>query len=1082
MNKYPISDERCDYNDDDWQPPPMCCPDIIEDGEPPACLPDIVEDSETLSDDSVYSGNARLYEAEEKTENGEIKTHFLLKMPSTIPAEHTLMKSKLPSEHNCFNIVMADVSTSMYRYWPLIVSAWNDHVAPKLSGTTEIFVFNTEVEHLRSDPFLLEDDHLGGMTNLTSALRTIVEKVHNCRQKYIKVFLITDGDHNHSDVPRPNTVIEKMKEPTGKICDVYLLGIDKRFPVQYSLDIRSRLHNGSSNLPTLFWGNGYCEVDEEMKAIGDHLAKRNDSNMELSVPGYKMPGLPPTKEFHLSEWVYFPEDPEKYKRLEVYHQGHRAGQLILERSAVTTPILMEIVRQWNSVAIQYHNLKKRIPSDLLPFIERLFSTALQTGSEGHSLTARLARAGNKTTEVEFRTTVNKMKKILTLEKYEDALDLARDVLSTTVSAGKYEVRSLQLKGHSGDDYAKDCQEFRKVYLANKAELKALTVTPEDCCRVTMASTLSDLQDDDFLQLLELNKYEFLKQFTMSGIPVFSPTRDALALNPWSYNITKILTSPYTIMSQVAIESSAENKAPGDRHKDVKLKDDDDNTRFNAVIPVFTPESAKAMKPLVQTRLYAMCATFAVLKNPHIIDFDAHMAALASCWMRILYDHPEVPRPEHVRLLEANIIATASLYTERRGYARYCKLLRENAPQALMTESTATVEGRPVRCESLIKPMFMLRLMKQQEEDDIDPIKVAEIVRLTLLEFVGRNMSRTESSKNEDTPYTDLFTKTLKDEDEKREILQRRVRTASEEIIASGTFRLSEFYTLEQVQKAAKEEATEQAKTLVKDLVPPIQLEADQVTRLYSASLAGAVSWHTLKTYARDMGLSRDVIDELFSEKSMFIYLRHALQYKSSRVRLAAKIDTYEESLSFVTRQVAEEYVACHTREVERELVDLLQNSWLSEYDEAHSETVQPMTREQILAAASAREVEVTAKTFDEVYRKYRSHLGLLTNACQCLRCPFFLQPSKRHNQHLTVNRRGPTPFLHAFHQTAYNCRGESDNENTITELRNGTYRKREGRGEPVQVPLSDRILQSMKQLKITYSELDFKRKGQSEPV
>jgi len=1026
-----------------------------------------------------------------QTENGEIKTHFLLKMPSSIPAEHTL-KSKIPSEDNCFNILMADISGSMKFHWPFIVSAWNKHVAQNLSGTTEIFVFNKEVEQVgyyktkanrRSVPLLWKENFRGGATNLTSALRTIVEKVHTCRQRYIKVFLITDGDHNCGEVPQPDTVIEKMQEPMGKICDVYLLGIGNDFPVEYSLEIRSRLQNGNSNLPTLFWVEGYSDVDEKMRAIGDHLAKRNDSNMELSVTGYKMPRSPPTKEFHLSEWVYFPEDPEEDERLKIYHQGHCAGQLILERSAVTTPILMEIFRQWNSVAIQYHKLKKRIPSDLLPFMERLFSTALrQTGSKGHSVAARLARAGNKTTEVEFRTTVNKMKKILTLDKYEDALDLARDVLSTTVSAGKYQVRSLQLKGHSGGDYVNDCQEFLKVYLAKKAELKALIVTPEDCCRITMASTLSDLQDDAFPQLLELNKYEFLKQFTMSGIPVFAPTRDMLALNPWSYNITKILTSPYTVMSQVAIESSAENRAPGDRHKDVKLKDDDDNTRFNAVVPVFTPESAKVMKPLVQTRLYAMCATFAVLKNPHIIDFDVHMAALASCWMRILYDHPEVPRPEHVRLREANIIATASLYTERRGYARYCKLLRENAPQALMTESTATVEGRPVRCESLIKPIFMLRLMKQQEEDDIDPIKVAEIVRLTLLEFVGRNTSRTESSKNEDTPYTDLFTKTLKDEDEKREILQRRVRTASEEIIASGAFRLSEFYTLEQVQKAAKKEATKQAKILVKDLVPPIQLETDQVTRLYSASLAGAVSWHTLKTYARDMGLSRDVIGELFSEKSIFIYLRHALQYRSSRERLAAKVDTYEESLSFVTRQVAKEYIACHTEEVERELVGLLQNSWLSEYDEAHSEMVQPMTREQILAAASAREVEVTATTFDEVYRKYRSHLGLLTNACQCLRCPFFLQPSKRHNQHLTVNRRGPTPFLHAFHQIAYNCRGESDIENTIVELRNGTYRKREGRGESVQVPLSDHILQSMKRLKITYSELDFKRKGQSEPV
>lgn len=294
-------------------------------------------------------------------------------MPSTIPTKlcAELTQTKMSrSERNCFNILMADVSASMNYYWPDIVSAWNTHVAHKLLGTTEIFVFDSEVTHVRSGSFLKVADLRGRGTDLTSALRTILEKVYDCRQKYVKVFIITDGCHNHDTVPQPNTVIKKMKEPMGKICDVYLLGVGKYFPVDYSLKIRSRLHNGSSNLPTLFWANR-CDIDEQMKAIGGYLAKGNELNMKLSVPGYKMPGLTPTGDFHLSEWCYFPEDPEKHNKLKVYYQGRCSGQLILERSPVTTQILMETFRQWNSVAIQYRNLKKRIPSDLLPFMEPL---------------------------------------------------------------------------------------------------------------------------------------------------------------------------------------------------------------------------------------------------------------------------------------------------------------------------------------------------------------------------------------------------------------------------------------------------------------------------------------------------------------------------------------------------------------------------------------------------------------------------------------------------------------------------------------------------------------------------------------
>ncbi|XP_037804168.1 uncharacterized protein LOC119598589 [Penaeus monodon] len=1043
-----------------WRPPRAVSPEPQEEE---------IVGADGLVDRGLVHSDARLFEAKEKMENGEIATRFVLQMPSFVPPELLGDSSAEagPSAANSYNLLMADVSGSMTSYWPAVVSGWNTFVAPKLRGRTDLYVFGSYVELLRTGTELKRSDFTSGQTDLTGALQTIVDKVYTCKEKYVKVFIITDGDHNQSSDP-PETVISLMREPKGKICDVYLLGAGKSFPVQYSVNIRSRLHNGSTNLPTLFWAEHSSDVENQMNAISKNLASMNERSLKLSVPGWKLPGTRSTQNFHILEWVFFPEDPEKHGSLKVSLNKYEC-QLALERPKITSDILSKVFRQWNSIAVQFHNVGKRVPSDLLPLMERLFYTNLQMGVEGHSVAARVARVNAKTVELEFRTNMNKVKEILTTEKHSDALRLAENILSTTVTAGKYEVRSLQLKGHSELDYEKDCQDFKKVYETIKAELMAMTVTPEECCRVTMSSTISDLQDEDFLQMLSLNKYEFLKQFTMSGIPVFSPTRDSVSLNPWSYNITRILRSPYTTLSQVALESYASNNEPGARHKDIKLKEDDDNTNFNAVIPVFSPEAAKLMEPLVQTRLYAMCVTFAILKNPHIIEYNIHIAALATCWVRILYEHPEVPRPEYVCLREESIIATASLYMKRKGNVDYCKLLTEDTPQALMTESTVKINKRPVKCESLIKPMFMLYFLKQREE--LEMAEVAKIVRLILVEFVGRNMSHIRNSKKNSTPYTDFFVAMLKDEDKKKEFLQsyaEKVKATIDKGESSAAFPLSKFYTLEEVQKDAKKKSVVQMRAVREKFALQVRVCMDKVERLFNVSLAGAVSWRTLRTYAREMGLPADVVEELFAEKSAFVYTQHALRYSSSKERLLAKIDSYEDAFSYVMRQVEMENVNNMVNTLLNDMVSSYESAWLTEYHQAHSDVVRPMSKEQILAEAAARGIEVTAATFDQVYRKYRPHLGLLSNACQCPSCPFFLQPNKRYNQHAIVERRKSTLFPHGFHQVAYDCR-EEGLKNAISEFQTGTHRKHKGQGKPLPKEAVAPLLQDMEQLTVTYS-------------
>lgn len=1037
-----------------WQPPRLVSPDAQEEEE-------AVGADEVVDVGSVVS-DARLYEAMEKMDSGEVATRFLLQMPSSVPPELQGESPAGPSEANSYNILMADVSGSMGSYWAHVVSGWNTFVAPRLRGRTDLYVFGSYVELLRTGSQLEKSDFTGGQTDLTGALQTIVDKVYTCKEKYIKVFIITDGDHNQSPDP-PNTVISQMTEPFGKVCDVYLLGAGTGFPVEYSLSIRSRLHNGSANLPTLFWANDTSGVEEQMDAISKNLAKMNERSMKLSVPGWKLPGTESKQDFHVLEWVYFPEDPAKHGHIDVSLHKYK-GQLTPERKKITCDLLGKALRQWNSVAVQFHSVGKEIPPDLLPLMERLFYSNLHTETEGYSVAAKLARANHKTVEVEFRTTMNKIKEILTTEKHRDALRLAENILSTTVTAGKYEVKSLQLKGHTEYDYGRDCQAFERLYHEKKPELKALTVTPEECCRITMSSTLSDLQDDAFLEMLNMNKFEFLKNFTMSGIPVFSPTRDSVSLNPWSYNIVRILRSPYTTMSQVAIESYASNSDPGTRHKDIKLKEDDDNTHFNAVIPVFSREAAKVMRPFLQTRLYAMCATFAILKNPHIIDFNIHLAALATCWVRILYDHPEVPRPEYVRLREESIIATASQYMHRRGHVDYCDLLRDDAPQALMTESEVKIKNRPVKCESLIKPMFMLYILKRN--DELEMTEVEQIVRLILVEFIGRNLSHSSNSQKDSTPYTDFFLA-----EKKEDFFQnysKDVRSTILQAESSAAFPLSKFYTLEEVQKEAKRKSKEQMKAVRESLSLPVRVSMEKVERLFNPSLAGAVSWRTLRTYAGEVGLPEDVVEELFSEKSAFVYTHHALRYSSSKQRLLAKIDSYENAFMYVKSQVEKENMGLLVKTLLNDLVSFYENAWLAEYRQAHADVVRPMSKEEILAEAAARGVEVTAATFEQVYRKYRPHLGLLTDACQCPSCPFFLKPNKRYNQHAIVERRKATLFPHGFHQVAYDCR-EGGLESAISEFQKGTHRKHKGQGKSLPQEAISPLLQEMEQLAVIYS-------------
>ena len=82
-------------------------------------------------------------------EDGVMQCHTAIKLP----ALENLGNVMTPVS-STLNVLMADVSGSMYGYWSTVVSGWNNTVRPVLQGRTEIYVFSSQVKHVRTNDFL----------------------------------------------------------------------------------------------------------------------------------------------------------------------------------------------------------------------------------------------------------------------------------------------------------------------------------------------------------------------------------------------------------------------------------------------------------------------------------------------------------------------------------------------------------------------------------------------------------------------------------------------------------------------------------------------------------------------------------------------------------------------------------------------------------------------------------------------------------------------------------------------------------------------------------------------------------------
>ena len=655
----------------------------------------------------------------------------------------------------------------------------------------------------------------------------------------------------------------------------------------------------------------------------------------LSAVGVLIPGGDhDTKStFRVGEWVYLKELP--LSPLFLTYQGHKFSLTYVVEEMSPEVLVEGVFWQWLRVLEQKRDNKETLPSsDLSEFMGRIFSHNHEGG-----LPQRLINIQQKVKDILREHTYD--------QEYEDLAP--EKLVRIKVKGKKSRTKALRLRGHTNDDYIKDIQPFLDVLEPHKLS----RLSAEDCCNITRSSTLLELQEGKQMRTLieKKNKYVVLYNFTMSGIPVYAPRSNCRVLNVWALRIKRISSSYYSTMSQVVL-----NEYPGktgEHHKGIQFDTGNFNSNFNAVVPLFSSKNAKLMAPVMLTKVYQMCATYAILRHPQISDVNIHMAALGVCWARIINDHPDKPRrPDHVQKRMNDIEATAEVYLSRDDYSYYCKALKENTNKALMAETfpssttnTTTTTTTTLKSETLVKPMFVLMLMHRRGE--VEEKDVERIVRLIAMEYVGRCLT-------ERSTFQGLFLDT-------RHLIYtwlQKCHTEANGISYHPSELLKSFYTLDDLKTKLEEvrqkiESQRTAYINTDSVVTRMPVGVEDLNYIESA---GDISWNVLRQFAKEVGLSPHAVHDIFNdERSIFAYTYHVLAHRrggfvsaaaaaapgisSSQARLLNNdVKPYKIAEDLVKWQICQELLLTEDlREKIRKFIqEPLLSCWITAYDSVHA--------------------------------------------------------------------------------------------------------------------------------------------------
>ena len=1002
-----------------------------------------------------------------KTANGAKKS--LVKIVESFDKTENSDSGLKITKHEILNIFMIDSSVSMSDDWAILANNWHILIDCLKGENIRIIAFSDTLKEYEGK--YLKDSHfIGSGTNITLALQKIQEIIETAAEKYMRIFLITDGEHNAKNTISPQEQIDKMHIPDGKSISTYVLGIRNEFPVNDSLSIRSKIHNGNPNIPTLFWARVETEISPvdqpfeyfneqekqmhqkipaEFRKIAHEISNEHIINAKLlNSPGaLKMPNISEQiTEVYINQWLYFDSPSTEIGQLKIqFDDSNQEIELKKIDKMLTADIFVdEIVPIWNSMIIQLHRNKEVVPIENFGLMAEMFEYLLNNRNETDcnmsKIKKRMLQLENCQIERKFKLKISDTRSILNIaDGFIDEVTLAEKILNSAVKTSKKFSKKIDLlMGYNHSKFDQDKKIFFTRYRDLKEKILALEEpSMDESCSVTYDSFFENLQDPDFEKLENLPKAKILSIMSMTGVGAFAPMRDASQINVWTMRIVNVLESPYKFISQSVLETGNAEKVLDDsinehynkkiQSKEIYIEANDPSAKFNIVIPVFPKRLLQVIKPLIDTNFFELIVTFCIMKNPNIISHDCHLAALSVLWIKILIDKPKEERSSYIKERIELVDATASIYIEKPRIVEFIRYLKSEPHKVLMSESDFRFKGKPFLCHSIIMPIFYMHLSKT--DFSIDQFNLA--FKICLIEFTGRCISKfsikrfiEKSNDSDQNKLNVLLSDLFLSSNENKKIKKWITGSINAEKL-NQEFKnqyndklLDNFLTLAGLRKSLaifqKNKRSSAKKYLHDNIV--VTINAKNFDRLHDYSSAGDLKLGDLKKFA----IEHNIDTKIFSDENLLKFTRHALKYPDSKLRMQNVNNFHDEPKAvdiLKINLVYEIFNATVNDAFENSTIQII-DEWKSLYFATHSDLVLPMTKSQIIEKAPQminEQLRKSPENFDKIY-KYNQKTMLLRNACMHHACPHFLIPNPQFNEHLHLKAEYNTEnFAHSLH-------------------------------------------------------------------
>ena len=298
-----------------------------------------------------------------------------------------------------------------------------------------------------------------------------------------------------------------------------------------------------------------------------------------------------------------------------------------------------------------------------------------------------------------------------------------------------------------------------------------------------------------------------------------------------------------------------------------------------------------------------------------------------------------------------------------------------------------------------------------KENTIEQKVLHNILKLMLTEFIGRCLSVELSKKK--MAFTMRFANKLSESNERKSWYEEMSNSVIENYTLPDDKLLRKYYYPEKMIKEIllkvrgeyKRDISEKVKNL------GIKFNSDKIDESHNTYNVGNIRWKVFKSWAKEVGIEN--IEELFSDDMIMVYISHLQKYKTSKERMSNPLLSIEETKKEILQQIIRENSYEYRCYLQNRIKKVFKEKWDKLYESAHKNLIFPLTKEEIIAKANERNIEVNASNFDKIY-KYRKSVGLLRNACMSEQCPHYLVPNNSFNQHISVGRQKST-FPHNIH-------------------------------------------------------------------